>query len=364
VHDEKTGALRYAGNVGTGFDQETLRSIKTKLEALATDKAPLPAPRGVKGHWVRPKLVAEVAFTEWTGDGRVRHPVFHGLRSDKDPDVITREKPQHAPSSKGLPSSKGKSATVAGIKVSHGDRVIDASAGHTKLDLVRYYDAIAEHILPHLAGRPATLVRAPRGHRRAALLPETRRRPADSRRARVSRALWPGHDPMIEIATREALVGAAQMNVVEFHTSNVSIARGAKSAGKPDRLVFDLDPGEGITWPRLLEATALMKKMLDLLELESFLKTSGGKGLHVVVPMKPAWAGTKRKTFPKRWSRTWRARSRSSSSRRAVRRTASAASSSTTCATASWPRRSLPSRHAPAPGWAYRCRSRGTSSRA
>ena len=130
VHDEKTGALRYAGNVGTGFDQESLRSIKTKLEALATDKPPVAAPRGVKGHWVRPKLVAEVAFTEWTSEGRVRHPVFQGLRSDKDANVITREKPQHPP------SSKGKSATVGGIKVSHGERVIDASAGHTKLDQI------------------------------------------------------------------------------------------------------------------------------------------------------------------------------------------------------------------------------------
>src|SRR6185503_20071331 len=199
VHDEKTGALRYAGNVGTGFDQDSLRSIKTKLEALATDKAPLAAPRGVKGHWVRPKLVAEVAFTEWTGDGRVRHPVFHGLRSDKDANVITREKPQHAPSSKGVPSSRSKRATVGGIKVSHGDRVIDASTGHTKLDLVRYYDAIAAHILPHLAGRPATLVRAPAGIGGQLFF----QKHADARQIRgvreFPRALWPGHDPMIEI---------------------------------------------------------------------------------------------------------------------------------------------------------------------
>src|SRR5258706_513268 len=110
LKDEKTGELRYAGNVGTGFDEELLRSIKSKLDALATDKAPITIPKGVKGHWVRPRLVAEVSFTEWTGDGRIRHPVFQGLRADKDPGTITREKPR-----------------AASIAVSHGERVIDPS---------------------------------------------------------------------------------------------------------------------------------------------------------------------------------------------------------------------------------------------
>jgi bifunctional non-homologous end joining protein LigD len=102
---------------------------------------------------------------------------------------------------------------------------------------------------------------------------------------------------MIEIATREALLAAAQMNVVEFHTSNVTISRKSQRIDRPDRLVFDLDPGEGIAWAQLVEATALMKKMLDLLELESFLKTSGGKGLHIVVPLKPAWGWDEAKDF-------------------------------------------------------------------
>src|SRR5258706_867359 len=201
VRDEKSGALRYAGNVGTGFDQDSLGSIKTKLEALATDKAPVPAPRGVKGHWVRPKLVAEVAFTEWTGDGRVRHPVFKGLRSDKDANVITREKPQHAPSSQGAPSSKAKGATVGGIKVSHGERVIDASAGHTKLDLVRYYDEIAAHLLPHLAGRPATLVRAPAGIGGQLFFQKHPHPPPIPRVRQFPPPPSPRHDPLIEVAT-------------------------------------------------------------------------------------------------------------------------------------------------------------------
>jgi bifunctional non-homologous end joining protein LigD len=280
LHDEKTGELRYAGNVGTGFDEKLLATIKARLDALATGKPAFPVPKGVKGHWVRPNLVAEVAFTEWTGDGRIRHPVFHGLRADKAPETVTREK-------------------ATKIAVSHGDRVIDPSTGVTKLDLVNFYDRIADHILPHLAGRPCTLVRAPAGIEGQRFF----QKHADTMRIpgvhEFERALWPEHDPMIEIATREALVGAAQMNVVEFHTANVTIDRagGKRAAEKPDRLIFDLDPGEGIAWPALVEATALMKKMLDLLELESFLKTSGGKGLHVVVPIRPEWGWDEAKDF-------------------------------------------------------------------
>src|SRR6185312_3274757 len=97
------------------------------------------------------------------------------------------------------------------------------------------------------------------------------------------RSYWPGHPSMLEVASAEALVGAAQMNVIEFHTWNST----TRAIDRPDRMLFDLDPGEGVTWPRLLEATALVKEMLDLLELECFLKTSGGKGLHVVVPLTP-----------------------------------------------------------------------------
>jgi bifunctional non-homologous end joining protein LigD len=224
--------------------------------------------------------VAEVSFTEWTDEGRVRHPVFQGLRADKAAETVTREQARPA---------KAKTGSTRTINVTHPERVIDRSSNLTKGDLANYYARIAGHLLPHLAGRPATLVRAPAGiegqmffqkHADARQIPGVRE---------FSASLWPGHDSMIEIATPEALLAAAQMNVVEFHTTNVTIDRksGRNAAKKPDRLIFDLDPGEGITWPRLIEATALLKKMLDLLELESFLKTSGGKGLHIVVPIEP-----------------------------------------------------------------------------
>ncbi len=293
IHDEG-GRLRYAGNVGTGFDDNALRTLKTKLAALETARPPFEdKPRDVKGHWVKPKLVAEVAFTEWTGDGRIRHPVFHGLRTDKDPAAITREAVLHeapgAPPRRSARPTAKKSAgapagdVVAGRRVSHADRVIDPASKATKVDLVRYYDGIAKHILPHLAGRPVALVRGPQGvdgqlffqkHGDTLQIPGIRE---------LDPALWPGHPAMLEIATREALVGAAQMNAIELHTWNSTV----KAIAKPDRMIFDLDPGKGITWAQLLEATALTKKLLDMLGLASFLKTSGGKGLHIVVPLTP-----------------------------------------------------------------------------
>jgi bifunctional non-homologous end joining protein LigD len=272
VHDD-AGRLVYAGNVGTGFDDALLRSLMAKLKALATDKDPFhQRPRNVKGHWVRPKLIAEVTFTEWTSDGRIRHPVFHGLRADKDPEAITREPELHDP-------------TPPGIRITNPDRVIDPKSKATKLDLVRYYERIAPHMLPHLVGRPIALVRAPTGiggelffqkHGEKIRIPGIRQ---------LDRSYWPGHPAMLEVATQETLVGAAQMNVIELHTWNSTTA----DIAHPDRVIFDLDPGEGVSWETLKEGTALTKKMLDLLGLKSFLKTSGGKGLHIVVPLTPQW---------------------------------------------------------------------------
>ena len=275
VHDEN-GDLVYSGNVGTGFDDAGLVTLFARLEALATDKMPFAArPKGVKGHWVKPKLVAEVAFTEWTTDGRIRHPVFHGLRTDKEARAITKEPVKHLEEPKTAPAAKRGNRNTAmrspakatGAKVTNADRVIDARSGATKGDLVAYYDRVAEHILPHIAGRPLAFVRGPTG---------------------VGGELFfqkheMGDKALLSITTRDELVGAAQMNMIELHTGNAT----APLLDKPDRVVFDLDPGEGITWETLKEATQLTKQMLDLLGLEGFLKTSGGKGLHVVVPLAP-----------------------------------------------------------------------------
>ncbi len=287
------GQLRYAGSVGTGFDDRSLRELQAQLAQLVTEQSPFAAsrdlPRGA--HWVRPVLVAEVSFGEWTQTGRVRHPVFQGLRSDKPASTIVREAAQSQPVAKPKqspamaarsPEPSVHSNLPTGWRMTHPERVIDAASGSTKLHLVRYYALVADLMLPHLKGRPLALVRAPDGVGGELFFQkhtDTRKLPGIEQ---MDPALYPGHAPMLEIASTQGLLSAAQWNVLEIHTQNAV----GRAYDKPDRLVFDLDPGEGLAWAQMQEAASLVKALLDELGLCSFLKTSGGKGLHVVVPIK------------------------------------------------------------------------------
>jgi bifunctional non-homologous end joining protein LigD len=174
-------------------------------------------------------------------------------------------------------------ATVEGIRISHPERVIDVSTGITKLEVVDYYLAVSRLILPHLATRPVSLVRAPAGiggqlffQKHAAALKIVDLKELD-------RSIAPDLEPMVEVDSFSALIGAAQANVIEFHTWNAT----TRDTTRPDRMVFDLDPGERVTWKQIQEGTELTRSLLDQLGLASFLKTSGGKGLHVVVPIAP-----------------------------------------------------------------------------
>ncbi len=277
VHDDK-GILTYVGNVGTGFDVHTLGDLKAYLDAIPAQKSPFARRTEIdrKAHWVTPTLVAEVSFGEWTDDGHIRHSVFHGLRADKKATAIIREKPVHL-SSPDAP----RSMLPPDFHVSNPERVIDASSGVTKIQLVRYYALVAPLILEHLKGRPVSLVRAPDGIG-GQLFFQKHLEHAMPGVTQLDQSIDPEHPPYIEVASVEALLSAAQMNVVEFHTWNAT-----KSAiDKPDRMTFDLDPGEGVTWPMLQEAAVLVRGFLQDLGLVSFLKTSGGKGLHVVVPFR------------------------------------------------------------------------------
>jgi bifunctional non-homologous end joining protein LigD len=284
VHDDK-GQLKYSGNVGTGCSEQTLRELRRQLDAVAADKSPFSAgadiPRGA--HWVKPKLVCEVAFGEWTRDDRIRHSVFHGLRNDKKPGAIVREEPRHLPAA-GKPAAKAAPETrlPATLRVSNPDRVIDAQTGITKIELVRYYALVAPLMMPHLKGRPIALVRAPSGIGGELFFQKHMDRYKMPGIEQLDPSFFPGHPPMLEVAKAEGLLSAAQMNVIEFHTWN-----GVKTAiDKPDRMTFDLDPGEGVTWPQVKEAAELVHAFLSELKLPAFLKTSGGKGLHLVVPLK------------------------------------------------------------------------------
>ena len=225
-------------------------------------------------------LVAEIEFSDWTPDSQVRHAKYLGLRIDKEAKTVKRES---AVMPEGPALVAAGSSIVGGIKVSHPERVIDASTGITKLELVRYYESVADWMLPHLKGRPCSLVRGPAGvggelffQKHIESLQITGIKELDS-------ALWPGHTSLLEVPTAKALIGAAQMNVIEFHTWNALV----RKIDQPDRLIFDLDPGEGERWERVQEAATLVRGLLQELGLQSWLKTSGGKGLHVVVPLSP-----------------------------------------------------------------------------
>ncbi|MBC5764859.1 DNA ligase D [Ramlibacter albus] len=282
VHED--GKLRYSGNVGTGFNDKVLADLRGKLEALKADRSPFQAGSEIprNAHWVKPQLVCEVQFGEWTRDGRVRHSVFHGLREDKPASRIVREQAVHdAPVDK--PAASASSVALpATLRVSHPDRVVDAQSGITKIQLVRYYALVTPLMMPHLKHRPIAMVRAPEGIGHELFFQKHLDRYKMKGMVELDPAIWPGTPPMIEVGKPEGLLSAAQMNVVEFHTWNGTVP----AIDKPDRMTFDIDPGEGVTWPQIQEAAQLVRALLDELELPVFLKTSGGKGLHLVVPLR------------------------------------------------------------------------------
>jgi bifunctional non-homologous end joining protein LigD len=303
LHDRDSGELRYSGKVGTGFTEATLNSIHDQLKPLVTKKpAVVNPPSGAEFkavHWLKPKLLAEVAFAEMTKDGSVRHAVFHGLRDDKPAKDITEERPtavktasaKTAPAKKAAatkaPAAKKKAEPAPSqigldqgkVRITHPDRIIDASSGATKVQLAEYYASVAEWILPQLKDRPVALVRAPDGIAGELFFQKNAERLAIPGITTLDQKLT--GQPMMVINNAEALIGAVQMSTVELHTWNAT----SDNLDKPDRFVLDLDPDPALPWKRMVEATQLTLSVLDELGLKAFLKTSGGKGIHLVVPL-------------------------------------------------------------------------------
>jgi bifunctional non-homologous end joining protein LigD len=280
--------LRFVGGVGTGWNSRIATMLKTQLVKIETPATPFSGadakrksrwtrkPAGTE-RWVKPHMVVEVRFADWTPDGQIRHARFEGIRADKPPNGVVREGAITLAGA--MPLRAGGSSASA--RVTHPQRVIDASSGLTKLDLVRYYESVADWMLPHLQGRPCSLVRGPEGVGGTLFFQKHLDKLSIAGVRELDRALWPGHEPLLEIATSGALAAAAQMNVIEFHTWNAR----ARRIDRPDRMIFDLDPGEGVPWLQVQEAATLTRSLLKDLGLASWLKTSGGKGLHVVVPL-------------------------------------------------------------------------------
>jgi bifunctional non-homologous end joining protein LigD len=296
VHDAQ-GTLQYAGNVGTGFNQKTLADLKKALDAKATDTSPFPSGSGVEGRpqWVKPTLVAEVSFGEWTRAGRIRHAVFMGLRSDINASTVVREKAVRKGAGQASATSAAPAPLSSRLRVTNPERVIDAGTGTTKLDMVRYYNLVGDLIMKHLDDRPVALVRAPGGIGGELFF----QKHAETEKLQGLRQLDPvlmkGQASMIAVASKRGLLSAAQWNVIELHTGNAVIS----SPDLPDRMVFDLDPGEGVPWVQVQEAAQLVHSFLGELGLSAFLKTSGGKGLHVVIPLRRHYGWDTVKDFSK-----------------------------------------------------------------
>ncbi|MBI4410737.1 MAG: DNA ligase D [Gemmatimonadetes bacterium] len=297
----RDGRLVHVGKVGTGFTDQSLRDLHARLRELERTTPPFSNPprgaaaRGV--HWVEPKLVAEVAFTEWTEDDVLRHPSFQGLREDKRPQEVVRERPQRAAEAAGerasaaVVSGDGAARTassrragpvqVAGVRLTNPDRVLYPAEAISKLELARYYETVAEWILPHVKDRPLTLVRCPEGHEKECFFQKHAPELIGPGLEKVEVAEEKGAATYLAITSLPGLIWLVQMGVLELHVSNARQDR----PERPDQIVFDLDPGPGVEWRAVLEAARRMRDRLEELGLTSFVKTTGGKGLHVVVPL-------------------------------------------------------------------------------
>jgi bifunctional non-homologous end joining protein LigD len=326
VRDARKG-LKYSGKVGTGFTADSLRDLSRRLHPLERTSPPFSDPPRLRGaHWVEPKLVAEVAFTHWTDDGRLRHPSFQGLREDKPARDVVAEAPKERPPAKRRtppkpprkrppvddptskpplqeppptsrspiqepPEDEGK-PSVAGVALSHPRKVLFAEQGLTKLDLARYMEQVSRLMVPQVKGRPLMLLRCPEGSGKSCFF---QKHPSGE----VHRSLAPVRvresngslETYLTLRDTAGLVSLVQMGALELHVWGSR----ADAIEKPDRVVFDLDPDPSVPWAFVIETARRVRERLRSLGLTSFPKTTGGKGIHVVVPIRrgPGWPEVK-----------------------------------------------------------------------
>ena len=280
-------ALHYAGRVGTGWSGEQARTLREALDRIGAKKPQLanPLPAGAeKGVvWVKPQLVAEIEFREWTADRILRAASFKGLREDKSAEEVVLETPPKV--AKGL--TRRAAATV---RLTHPERILWPEEGITKQGLADFYTEIADWILPHIVERPLSLLRCPSGTAAKCFFAK---HPWQGLDDSVTRVDVGEKEPMLVIEDLAGLINMVQASIVEIHPWGSRIA----NLGEPDRLIFDLDPGEGVSWSAVITAAKEVRDRLADLGLTSFLKTSGGKGLHVVVPIEPRASWEEAKAF-------------------------------------------------------------------
>ncbi|MDB5491804.1 MAG: dependent ligase [Micavibrio sp.] len=301
----KNGKMSYAGKVGTGFSMKDATDIYAKLARIETktpsmDGVPKAELRFIR--WVKPSLLCEVAFVEWTEDGHIRHGSFQGLRLDKKPKEVTRETPE--PVEKAVSEIKAKpdvakvkkgngKIEIGSVGISHGERVIDPASGTTKAELAEYYAAVAPYILRSVAGHPLTVIRCPDGIDGEIFY---QRNPARGLGPDVIPFTWHYDAKNKEydyfyIKKPAGLMEMVQMNAIEFHPWGTRYNK----MDYPDRAVFDLDPDTGVPFEAVKLGALDLKQRLENMGLRSFLKCTGGKGLHIIVPLaeKDRWPDVK-----------------------------------------------------------------------
>jgi bifunctional non-homologous end joining protein LigD len=294
------GGLRYVGRVGTGFDDAKLAAMHRQLKALDADNAAIELPSHVpfkasSVHWVKPTLVAEVAFRGWAKEGLLRQASFKRLREDKtakDLGAAASAVSAKAAKATKAPAKANVSAPAAdGVNISHPERVVFAKARLTKGDVADYYRQMARWILPEVARRPLSLLRCPDGVDKQCFFQKHHGTGLGDAVEAIPLEQKSGREDYLYIEDAEGLLQLVQMNTLELHPWGASV----DDPEHPDRLVFDLDPGEGVTWAAIKAAARDVRDRLQEIGLESFVRLSGGKGLHVVVPLKPKadWAQAK-----------------------------------------------------------------------
>lgn len=269
--------LVHAGRAGTGFTDETALALRSGLATIETEQPKFKRPVDKQSlqnvRWVEPRLVADIQFRGWSPDKLLRQAAFKGLREDKAPKDVKLEIPQEQ-------TNRGGKTVTSDVKLTHPDRILWPEDGITKQGLAEFYTDIAEWILPHITGRVLSLVRCPGGVGKSCF---------------YAKHIWDGADksllpvdigeaePMLAIRDLDGLIALVQANVLEIHPWGSRV----ETLEKPDRIIFDLDPGEDVAWEEVIEGAFEVRERLKKLRLESFVKTTGGKGLHVVAPISP-----------------------------------------------------------------------------
>ena len=308
-------SLRFAGKVGTGFSIETLRKLSSLLVPRVVPLPPfVDPPTGADAQgvtWVCPELVAQVQFRDWTSDGVIRHSSFRGLREDIDAKSVVREplgaalgakrggeRKIRKPPNARPPAAPSGSGPLHTLRLTNPDRIVypDRGAGFalTKRQIAEYYEAVVERMLPHLVGRPLAIVRCPHGEGGNEFF---QKHPAKGMPSAVEGVQIAGESGKTErhLTVRDVngILGLVQMNALEFHPWGALAAR----PEEPDRLIFDLDPGKEVPWRQVCEGALMVRDALGQIGLHGFARVSGGKGVHIVVPLKSGHTWDQAKRF-------------------------------------------------------------------